>query len=159
MANWCLNTVRFEADETVIEKIRLFFIEMAEKEILKNQGQLPEFYHSKTGYLFEIDWQEPSLTYLTKWSPNPMVMVAVAQTYGANFKYQYEELNMGIYGVAIYRNGVLQDIHLEGDDFGAFDYDEQSECYVFEGANYRDDADILEILLQRKVNTHFKSNP
>lgn len=159
MANWCLNTVRFEADETVIEKLRLFFIEMAEKEILKNQGQLPDFYHATTGYLFEIDWEESGLNYLTKWSPNLPVMVAISGKYGADFQYRYEELNMGIYGLAIYRMGVLHDIHLEPEDFGAFDYDDQIKCYVFEGANYRDDADILEILLQRRVNAHFKTNP
>lgn len=159
MANWCLNTVTFEADETVMEKIRLLFIEMAEKEILTNKGQLPEFYHSETGYLFETDWQDSGVSYLTKWSPNLLVMVAVAFMYGADFLYNYEELNMGIYGVAIYRKGVLKDIHLQPEDFGVFDYDELSDCYVFEGRNYRSDADILEILLQRKVNVQYKTNP
>lgn len=159
MANWCLNTVRFEADETVLDKIRLLFIEMAEQEILTNKGQLPAFYSADTGYLFEIDCQDTQLTYLTKWSPNLLVMVAVAHYYGAEFLYNYEELNMGIYGVAIYRKGVLKDIYLEPEDFGLYEYDEQNESYVFEGENYRQDWDILEILLQRKVNRLYKPNP
>lgn len=159
MANWCLNTVTFEADETVMEQIRLFFIEMAEQGILTNKGQLPSFYNTDTGYLFEIDWQESQLLYLTKWSPNLLVIMAVANHYRANFLYNYEELNMGIYGVAIYRKGILKDIYLEQEDFGLYQYDQQSRCYVFEGENYRDEWDILEILLQRKVNRLFKPNP
>jgi len=159
MANWCLNTVTFEADETVIEQIRLLFIEMAEKEILTTKGQLPEFYGSDTGYLFEIDWQEFQLNYLTRWSPNLLVMVAVAQHFGADFIFNYEEWAMAIYGVAICRKGVLQDIYLEPEDFVLFEFDEQSESYLFEGKNYSNEAEILEILLQRKLKHIYKPNP
>lgn len=158
MANWCLNTVTFEADETVMERIRLLFIEMAEKEILTNKGQLPEFFSEDAGYLFETDWQDSGVTYLTKWSPNLLVMVVVADWYGADFLYNYEEIAMGIYGLAIYRKGVLHDVYLEPEDIGLYEYDEQSESYVFEGGNYIDDAEILEILLQRKVNRLYKPN-
>lgn len=159
MANWCLNTVTFEANEAVIDQIRLLFIEMAEKEILTDKGQLPSFYSADTGYLFEIDWQESQLTYTTRWSPNIAVMVAVAHQYGADFMYNYEELNMEIYGVAIYRNGVLKDIYLTSEDFGRYDYNEQNKSYVFEGENYMDAWDILEILLQRKVKQLYNPNP
>lgn len=148
----------FEADETVIEQIRLLFIEMAEKEILTNKGQLPEFYNADTGYLFETDWQDSGVTYLTKWTPNLLVMVVVADWYGADFLYNYEELNMGIYGLAVYRKGVLQDVYLVPEDFGLYEYDEQSESYVFEGEHYPDDWEILEILLQRKINRLYKPN-
>lgn len=158
MANWCLNTVTFEADETVREQIRLLFIEMAAREILTNKGQLPSFYSAESGYLFEIDWQESGLTYLTKWSPNILVMVAVASQYGAEFLYKYDEISMGIYGVAIYRKSVLIDVYLEPEDFGLYEYDKQSESYVFEGENYREDWVILEILLQRKLTRLYKPN-
>lgn len=66
---------------------------------------------------------------------------------------------MGIYGLAIYRKGVLNDIFLEPEDFGLYEYDEQSNSYVFDGKSYRDDAEILEIILQRKVNSLYKPNP
>jgi len=158
MANWCINTVTFEANEPVIEQIRVLFIEMAEKEILTNQGQLPPFYNAESGYLFEIDSEESQLSYLTKWSPNIMVMVAVAHQYKADFVYNYEELNMRIYGIAIYRKGVLIDIRLAPEDFGLYQFDEQSKSYVFESNNYRDDATILEILLHRKVKQLYKPN-
>jgi len=66
---------------------------------------------------------------------------------------------MGIYGISIFRKDILLDIHLEPEDFGLYEYDQQSESYVFEGENYRDDWEILEILLQRKVTQLYNPNP
>ncbi|WEK20453.1 MAG: hypothetical protein P0Y49_04790 [Candidatus Pedobacter colombiensis] len=156
MANWCLNTVTFEADETVMEKIRVLFLEMAEREILYFRGQMPPFYRREHGYLFEIDWREQELFYLTKWSPNIDVMIAVADHYHACFVYTYEELAMGIYGMAIYRWGRLWDIYLEPDDFTQFSYFEQADKYEFEGKHYTNEFEVLDILLQRKVDRIYK---
>lgn len=158
MANWCLNTVTFEANESVKEQIRLLFIEMAEREILSSKGQLPPDYVGDTGYLFEIDWLESGLCYLTKWSPNIPVVLAVADQYEAGFVYQYEELAMGIYGVAIYRNGVLNDIYLTSEDFGQYSYNDNTKTYSFEGDHYYDDWAVMEILLERKVKRLYKPN-
>lgn len=158
MANWCLNTVTFEASESVNEQIRLLFIEMAEREILSSKGQLPPDYVGDTGYLFEIDWLESQLCYLTKWSPNIPVVIAVAKQYNAGFIYRYEELGMGIYGVAIYRKGVLIDIYLASEDFEQYSYSDNGQTYVFEGEDYDNDWDVLEILLQRKVKRLYKPN-
>lgn len=159
MANWCLNMVTFEADETVMEQIRLLFTKMAEKEKRTNWGQLPDFYNKDGGYLFEIDVQDSQITYLTKWSPNLSVLVAVADQFGVSFIYNYQELCMCIYGMAIYRNGVLHDIALEMADFGSFDFLQETQCYFFEERHYNDEEDILEIFLQRKVKSLYKPNP
>ncbi|WP_316818440.1 hypothetical protein [Pedobacter nyackensis] len=156
MANWCLNTVTFEADGTVMEKIRVLFLEMAEREILYFRGQLPQFCSNKHGYLFEIDWENDELFYLTKWSPNITVMIAVANHYGACFVYNYQELAMGIYGVAIYKGGTLWDVYLEPDDFTLFNYFEQADKYEFEGKHYTNEFEVLDILLQRKIERIYK---
>lgn len=152
MANWCLNTVKFEADEPVYEKIRVLFLEMAQQEILTNKGQLPSFCNLETGYLFEIDWQDDELFYLTKWSPNFDVLIAVAAHFGVCFQYQYQETAMGIYGMAVYLADTLCNVYLEPKDFTFYSYCEQSHKYEFEGQQYALEFEILDILLQRKVN-------
>lgn len=148
----------FEADETVMEQIRVLFIEMAEREILQDKGQLPSFHRAETGYLFEIEWQESVLTFLTKCSPNISAMVAVACQYDAEFLYKYDEIKMNIYGVAIYTKGVLIDVHLEPEDFGLYVRDKQIKRFAFEGGNYREVREILEILLQRKLIRLYNPN-
>lgn len=155
MANWCLNTVTFEASESVNEQIRLLFIEMAEREILTSKGQLPPDYVGDTGYLFEIDWLDSQLCYLTKWSPNIGVIMVVADQYDAGFVYNYEELAMGIYGMAVYHKRILHDIYLEAEDFRQYTYNDNTQTYVFEGEDYDNDWDVLEILLQRKVKRFY----
>lgn len=150
--------MRFEANESVNEQIRLLFIQMAEIEMRSDKGQLPPDYVGDTGYFFEIDWQESALCYLTKWSPNIPVVLAVADRYDAGFVYHYEELAMGIYGVAIYRKGVLNDVCLASEDFEQYSYNDNTQTYVFEGADYDHDWEVLEVLLQRKVKRLYKPN-
>lgn len=156
MANWCFNTVKFEANESVIEELTTFFLRLAETEILENKGQLPAGYVGKNGYLFEIEMDENELRYLTKWSPNIEVLIFVAKQYGAGFIYYYEELGMAIYGVAFYKNEVVQDIYLDEEDFRCYQYNEANEIYAFEGQIFRDDREILDVLLQRKVKRMYK---
>nr|WP_121271765.1 hypothetical protein [Pedobacter schmidteae] len=156
MANWCLNTVKFEANEAVMNELRTLFLRMAEKEILENKGQLPAGYEGSSGYLFEIEMEEDTLSYLTKWAPNTDVIIFMAKQYGAGFIYNYEEPGMAIYGVTFYRNEQLQDICLDEEDFKCYQYNETDENYTFEGEVFPDDWDIMEILLQRKVKRMYK---
>lgn len=156
MANWCLNTVKFEANEAGTEELRTLFLRMAEKEILENKGQLPTGYEGSRGYLFEIQMEDDQLSYLTKWSPNTEVIIFVAKQYGAGFIYNYEEYNMGIYGLAFYKNEQLQDISLNEEDFNLYQYNESDQNYAFEGRIFQDDWEIMEILLERKVKQIYK---
>lgn len=156
MANWCYNTLRFEAEAGVMEALRLFFIEMSVKEVAHDLGQLPEGYPDKSGFLFDIEIDEDSLCYLTRWVPNTEVMVFVADQFGAGFSHSYEELAMGIFGEAVYSKGVLVDIYLEPSDFSQYQYLEESDNYLFEGEYYNSDWEILDILLERKKQQIFK---
>lgn len=157
MANWCLNTVKFEANKAVTEELRILFLRMAEKEILENTGQLPAGYEGRNGYLFEIQMEEGQLSYLTKWSPNMEVITFVAKQYGAGFIYNYEEPLMAIYGIAFYKLEQLQDISLSEEDFKLYQYNESDGSYAFEGRIFQDDWEIMEILLQRKVKRIYRS--
>lgn len=150
MANWCYNTLAFEAEAGIIEELRLFFIGMAVKEIEQELGQLPLGYHGDTGYFFEIDVDQDRVCYMTKWAPNLEVAVFIAAQYKADFIYNYEELAMGIFGEAQYRAGVLTDVFLESEDFCNYSYNEDAENYTFEGEYYNSDYEILDILLERK---------
>lgn len=155
MANWCSNTVAFEGKHEAIKQIQELFKTMAEKQKEEDSGQLPDFVENINGGYFFYIYQDNDLTgifqYETKWSPNIEIVQAIAEHYNVNFTQDYEELGMCIYGKAISTNGILTDIHLKYEDFGNFDFDEQTNTYHFEGKDYESEYDILETLLERKI--------
>lgn len=150
MANFCCNMVHFIGNSTNKEKLPELFAAMAKKEAETHEGQLPPFLEATEGYLFQTAWEESVLFYQTKWSPNLEVMKQIADHFGLGFYMYYDELGNGIYGEALYDNGKLVNLFLENSDFEQYVYQEETEDYLFEGAVYESDYDILEILMERK---------
>jgi len=151
----------FEGKSEAIEQIQQLFKSMAEKEQEEKCGQLPEFVSEDNGgYFFEI-FQYDDVTgiyqYETKWSPNIEEVQAIAEHYNVNFTLDYEELGNGVYGRATFSDKVLTDIYLEGEDFEKFEFDEETDTYHFEGTEYNSEWDILETLLERKMENHLNN--
>jgi hypothetical protein len=158
MANWCYNIVSFQGETTAIHELQKLFEKLAKQEIKQQCGQLPEFIKTNDGYLFKIRWEDDTLYYETRWSPNTEIVKQVADTFNVDFTHFYEELGCLIYGEAEYKNKILTDIFLEAEDFDSFQKNEKTDEWFFEGKNYESDLDILEILLERKQqnNKHDK---
>jgi len=154
MANMCSNTVAFEGKPETIEKIQQLFIEMAEKEQEEQIGQLPDFTTIYNGYFFDIYYNEGDtgiFQYQTRWSPNLEILEQIAQYYKVDFILDYEEMGNLVYGRATFKNEELNDIYLEDEDFEAYEFDEETDTYHFEGKTYDSDCEILEIVLERKI--------
>lgn len=155
MANWCSNTVRFTGNEESADKILQLFKTMMEQENKSGEGQIPDFVQHKDGYFFEIyqnEAEECSFQYETKWCPNIEVLYLISDYYKAGFVLEYAELGSCIYGRTTYQNQVLEDVCLDFSDFNKYQYDEETETCHFEGETYDSDLEILEILLERKIN-------
>jgi hypothetical protein len=155
MANWCSNTVAFEGNETALEQIKLEFRKMMTKEEKENCGQLPEFIsENNRGYFFDIVWEEVDciFNYQTKWSPNTETLMQIAKRFKVDFICDFEEMGNLIYSRTIFSDNKLTDIYLEDVDFEKYQYDEETEIYHFEEKTYDNDYEILEILLERKIN-------
>ena len=106
-------------------------------------------YASATVYYYsEDDLENPIFQYETKWSPNIEIIQKIAEYYGVGFVQDYEELGNLVYGRATYRDSILSDIFLSDDDFEAYEQDEETDLYHFEGEVYESDSDILETLLE-----------
>lgn len=150
MANWCYNTVMFDGDERTMGKIESLFAELMQWEAKDNEGQLPDFVSEQDGYMFSLNWEDGTLYYETKWSPNIGVIKTIADRFGAEFTHEYEEAGMGIFGRATYVAGVLTELDLDDTDFDQYDLDEMTGMYTFEGREYESSYEILETLLDRK---------
>lgn len=155
MANWCSNTVVFEGKFEAIEQIQQLFKIMIEKQQQENCGQLPKFLDdTNEGWFFDIYQNDDVIgiyQYETKWSPNIEVVQKIAEHYKVDFVQEYAEVGNGIYGKATYSEGILDDVCLSDEDLEQYRYDEETDLYYFENAEYESDCEILEILLTRKL--------
>ncbi len=152
MPNWCNNTVCFEASKATLKKIKSLFLTMAKKEQKWKSGQLPDFIIDQQDWFFEIRWEDDVLYYETRWSPNTHVVRQVADAFQCGYVHDFDELDMAIFGKTIYRNGQSTTVELDADDFNRFTYNEQQDCWEFEGVQFNSDYEILEILLEQKEN-------
>lgn len=157
MANWCSNNIFFEGEEKNIDALYKLFEDLIEKYKATDEGQRPDFLEDGR-YMFYfylgIENKEPdnfSMMYETKWADNVDDMVQIAEKYKVDFEYYYEELGCGVYGRAIYRNGKLDNVYLENEDFDQFEYDDEKEVYMFREEEYDSNGEILETLLEEKI--------
>ncbi|MBP7318720.1 MAG: hypothetical protein KA980_10965 [Flavobacterium sp.] len=158
MANWCSNMVVFEGNPEAIEQIQQLFQTMKGREEKEEQGQLPDFVpNTNGGYFFNIYWNDGDkgiYQYETKWSPNIEVLKTIAEQYQIGLIQNYEEMGNLVYGRATFSDKLLTDIYLEDEDFGNYQFDQETDTYHFEGKDYDSDCEILETLLERKIANH-----
>jgi len=158
MANWCSNTVVFEGKPEAIREIQQLFQTMKEKEEKTEHGQLPDFIpDTNGGYFFNIYWNDGNegiFQYETKWSPNIVEVQKIAEHYKVNFVQDYLELGNCVYGRATFSDNILTDIFLEYEDFEKVEFNEETDTYHFEGIEYNSEWEILETLLERKIENH-----
>jgi len=131
---------------------------MAKREHTTNQGQLPDFVTEETGYLFESEFEQGILFYLTKWSPNTKAIIEIARHFNVGFKHNYEEYGNQIFGEAVYKNGQLSVIELDHLDLESFDFDPITESHIFEGSHFELIDQIIEMLIFRKRCLQNSSN-
>ena len=158
MANWCSNMVVFEGNPEAIEQIQQLFQTMKGREEKEEQGQLPDFVpNTNGGYFFNIYWNDGDkgiYQYETKWSPNIEVLKTIAEQYQIGLIQNYEEMGNLLYGRSTFSDKLLTDIYLEDEDFGNYQFDQETDTYHFEGKDYDSDCEILETLLERKIANH-----
>lgn len=124
---------------------------MEVKEAKENKGQLPEFVKMNTGYFFSIRVEGDAIQYETRWAPNTDILIMIADHFDLEFTHEFDEPMMMIYGKSEYRNKCISVIELDSDDTDLYEYDEEKDCWIFEGKSYESDYEIKEILLERKV--------
>jgi len=159
MANWCSNRVEFIGEHSQMEQLASLFQAMAKREEKDRCGQLPDCAEiPDTGYFFQTAWENGILYYLTKWSPNRREVMRIAIKYGVGFIHSYDEPGNLVFGETQYLNGVYNDVDLDHDDFGQYEYDEDTDTYRFENQSYTGTEDILQTLLERKKAAHIQQD-
>ena len=135
-----------------IAQIRKLFLKLAAKERKTGSGQLPDFVDSNNLLYFDIRFLADHLSYLSKWCPNTNGLVKLVDYLDCGAVHRYQEISAAIYGETIYQNGQLIDVCLDRSDFFSYTYNSAQHCFHFQGHDYQDVQEVLEILLRSKKN-------
>ncbi|NCD69086.1 DUF1281 family ferredoxin-like fold protein [Mucilaginibacter agri] len=150
MGNWCSNTFEFIGEHSQFEQLGILFRAMEIKEKKEEKGQVPDFVKGESGFMFQICWKEGLLYYQTKWQPNLVVMVKIADYFNVGFIHNYTEPGNSIRGEACYKDGLLTNIYLNTIETDGIRYHEEGDYYELEGFGFDAIEELLDFLLVRK---------
>jgi hypothetical protein len=166
MPNWCYNYVSFSGKEEDLIKLQEVFSEMIKQEGITNEGQLPEFAKISeqldlNRWFFQLnDNGDFGFTYETKWAPNTLNLVAIADLFNLEFESEYEEGGCLIYGKAFYKNKILEELDLDRSDLlqisGLENTEDGGDYYLYQGEKYESDNEIKEIIWNKKFKKYEK---
>lgn len=166
MPNWCYNYVSFSGKEEDLIKLQEVFSEMIKQEGITNEGQLPEFakISEQLGlnrWFFQLnDNGDFGFTYETRWAPNTLNLVAIADLFNLEFESEYEEGGCLIYGKAFYKNKILEELDLDRSDLlqisGLENTEDGNDYYLYQGEKYESSNEVKEIIWNKKFKKYEK---
>lgn len=152
------NKVIFTGGQDGLSKVSTLFQAMIENESKENIGQMPDFIESKDDCFLEIfqyEQYECGFHYdTTRDNPNIDALRVIANHCYVGFVLEYSELNYKVYGKTIYEGQILQDYRLTHTDLQQITENIDAGTCEFEGESYQWYDEIVEILLERKINSN-----
>ena len=149
----CSQIVSFSGKEKNVNRVIALFEKMEEACSKTGEGHKPDFVVEKQEqcrYMFDINVDGDSINFWSKWSPAIETVRQIAVKFKVNFSLEYEELGCQIFGRATFVDGILTETDLDDSDFESYQ-ETESGVYSFEGEVYESEFEILEKLLERKV--------
>lgn len=154
MANWCSNSLEFQGIPESLTAAHFLLAGMRRSQKITGEGQLPPWSALTDGYFFELENPRDApqrFEYETRWSPNTIAVVEIADRFGLGFLLHYEQRGDLLFGFVRYAGGKLEETRLDAKDFNSYRYDETTGCYRYQGQWLEDVLEIWKILLARKM--------
>lgn len=159
MANWAQNWVTFSGEEVKLKEVKALFKAMEIKGEETNEGQIPPFVKEpKQDWFFDIYADETDIvSYDTKYSPNILDLIEIANHFNLNFAVTYQESANQIFGKAIFTAGnpKAEIFDLESADFDKYEYLEDEDIYLYKGEKWESYDEILEDIFKEKFNQDY----
>ena len=158
MANHCYNSITFHGKD--LGKIKEMIAEAIE--VNKTEGWLPETLDKDkldyVHYLFDVEIvseaeNEIQIQCWTKWAPPILELEQIGREAGVSCTCWYEESGMGIYGQSEYNfeTNYTTDIYLDDSEINRVQYDEENDCYLFDGEPVESDSEAYQSMLDEKL--------
>jgi hypothetical protein len=160
MANHCSNSITFHGKD--LGKIKEMIAEAIEVNDTKHEGWLPETLDKDkldyVHYLFDVEItsdQEDEIRILcwTKWAPPILELEQIGREAGVSITCWYDEPGMAIYGQSEYdfETNHTTDIYLDDSEINRVQYDEENDCYLFDGEPIESDYEAYLTMLDEKL--------
>ena len=161
MANHCYCGISFEGKD--LTKIKSMIAEAIE--VNKTEGWLPKSIDvnklNYPHYMFDIEINgetEDSISFAcwTKWSPPIEELEYICKEANVSATCWYEETGMGIYGQSFFdiNTGLTKDTFLSDEQVNRVQYDEEKDCYLFDGKEIESDMEAYEKMLDELLKTN-----
>jgi hypothetical protein len=160
MANHCYNSITFHGND--LGKIKEMIAEAIETNDTKHEGWLPEILDKDkldyVHYLFDVEIvseaeDEIQIQCWTKWAPPILELEQIGREAGVSCTCWYDESGMCIYGQSFYdvESDYTTDIYLDDSDIDRVQYDEENDCYLWDGKPVESDTEAYQIMLDKKL--------
>jgi hypothetical protein len=150
MANWCKNTVLFSGESSRVEAILELFKEIEQQQNNTKQWHLPEFVTAPNSFMLDILIDEQQISYHTMWMPNLDALREIADHFMVEFTSRFEEAGMRISGIALYHDGILNEMQNEKHPEASYELDPKRQAYVVGGIPLDIKKDVTEAREERK---------
>ena len=151
MANWCSNIIHLYG--TRRDEVRNLFQTLEGAE----QGETFDFIKDAERYFFNVEVDEETIRFETKWAPPLIEMMQVCSNYGITCEIYYEECGMGLYGYYKIQDRVVNHIYLTEDDLQHLTYDDDGEAY-WHGEPLESEWDLKDDLLAEKIKNYYNND-
>jgi hypothetical protein len=160
MANHCYNGIVFHGKD--LTKIKSMLAEAVE--VNKTEGWLPKSIDvSKMSYvhhLFDVDIVDDEgedkvfINCWTKWSPPLDELEHICREAQVSCSCSYDESGMELYGESEYNleTDCTTNVYLTDEEVNRVQYDEENDCYLWDGNFVESDSDAYQEMLDEKLN-------
>jgi hypothetical protein len=159
MANHCSNSITFHGKD--LGKIKQMIAEAIE--VNETEGWLPETLDKNkldyVHYLFDVmiiseAEDEIQIQCWTKWSPPILELEHIGKEAGVSITCWYDEPGMEIYGQSFYdvKSESTTDIYLDDADTDRVQYDDDNDCYLWDGEPVECYTEAYQTMLDEKLN-------
>lgn len=150
MANWCKNTVLFSGESSRVEAVLELFKEIEKQQNNTKQWHLPEFVTAPNSFMLDIQIDNQQISYHTMWMPNLDALREIADHFMVEFTSRFEETGMRISGIALYHDGILNEMQNEKHPEASYELDPKRQAYVVGGIPLDIKKDVTEAREERQ---------
>ena len=155
MANMCSNYVTFSGSEDNVKKFIEEVKALAALSKETNEGVRPG---DNGRYMFDLqiyDLEEGYFSFDSKWAPALYSLETLGRKHSVDIVCDYEELGCMIFGRWEYdaETNCQSDITLTEEEIDSVEEDDENGTCFFEGEKYACRNEVLELILERKINS------
>lgn len=152
MANWCVNWVTVEGKEANVNSLMEEVNALSVKADVEDRGVRPSEIGDLRYMFFIYINNDDSFSFESKWTPANDSLQFLAKKHQVTITNRYSELGCMVFGQWTGDGETEEDVWLTDEEWElAVSGDEDGSYYTYEGEEYENEEEILDIILDNKI--------